>query len=224
MTDPNRIRAEARHLLMGLLERTAGVSKHGKGVSYREFFPVDVKEVITEVLDWQLRPLEDYDLRAKCDFTRKIIFFNVSRTTTGEMNYSLAHEIGHAVLHKQVVQCYGGSLNRPLRSVRRGIREPQPPKVAGLETDADQFAAELLMPPKAVREHFRTLFGEESLGTSSPKTLLNVKLGAGAPPYDVALELADSKPSSSLPTLAQQFGTSRSAMARRLVHLRLIHN
>jgi hypothetical protein len=46
----------------------------------------------------------------------------------------------------------------------------------------------------------------------------------GASPYAAAMEIADFSPSRDLPSLVQQFGTSKQAMARRLVKLDLVRN
>jgi Zn-dependent peptidase ImmA (M78 family) len=221
--DPESIRHAARKTLLEVLRNHRGPEKTEKKVPYSEFFPVDLKYVITTVLGWKLRPLRDYDQQAKSDFAQKVIFLNLTGTNQGEMNFSLAHEIGHALLHQRVVECNCGSLNRPPRSVRRRLRAFLPPEMVELETDANQFAAELLMPAKPVRAHFARLFQSASLASDSTQTQLHTGFGAGASVYDVAAALADKTPVRGLVSLTGQFGTSRSAMARRLVHLRLVH-
>lgn len=220
MSDPITIRSTAREVLTRLLEEKTS-DRRGQKIVYGEFFPVDLKHIV-RIIGWKLRPLEAYDQRAKSDFGQKIIFLNMTDTTPGEQNFSLAHEIGHALLHERIVECYGGSLNRPLRSVRRGLREPVPLKMADLESEADQFAAELLMPAKPVRQHFRHVFSVDSLSVSSPEATRLAQRGSGAPPYQVALELAGYYPRT-CKSMIDQFGTSKAAMARQMVRLRLVH-
>jgi len=69
--------------------------------------------------------------------------------------FTLAHELGHAVLHPGVVAhrdppMYGDE-GRQCRTL-----SPQ-------EKEANRFAAELLMPRRAVRQYFLELFGVRSL-------------------------------------------------------------
>jgi len=222
--DLELIRRTARKVLEGLLQIKLAEGDRRRKIGYREFFPIDLETIVTSVLGWKLRPLKNYDQRAKSDFHKRIIFLNLTGSGPGEKRYSLAHEIGHAALHGRDVECYGGSLNRPLRSVLRGPSAAEPPGIEGLETDAERFAAELLMPEKPIREHFELLFGCKSLHVDSLEALLYTRLGMGAPTYDAALEIAESGAAPGRPTLTQQFGTSRSAMARRLTNLKLVRN
>lgn len=221
MTSPGVIREKAREILMKLLERKLqGAGK--RVVIYNDFFPIDPELVITDVLGWRLRKLKDYDKRATSDFSKEIIYLNLTGTNPGEAAFSLAHELGHAVLHGRAVECLGGRADRPPRSVRRGVRQPMPSIVSSLESDANRFAAELLMPRKPVSEHFRNLFGVESLKSGSTEAMLLTKVGAGASVYQVARALADYKVSTNMKSLAEQFGTSSDAMARRLAELDLV--
>lgn len=235
MAGPGLIRDEAHSLLVKFFRLSRRVSQLGKKRGYRDFFPIDAKKVVEQALEWKIRPLDNYDQRAKCDFQQRVIFMNLNGTTPGEQSFSIAHEIGHARLHikdflaeseasarHDIIECYGGSLNRPLRSAFRGLNDENTPEMIELETEADQFAADLLMPPRPVREHFKLIFNTIPFRTSSDRVLSHTALGIGASPYDVAYELAAFKPSAHLSSLVEQFGTSRKAMARRLVNLGLV--
>jgi hypothetical protein len=66
--------------------------------------------------------------------------------------FTIAHEIGHWVLHPNM----NYHRDRPLNGGERANPErPQP------EQEADTFAAELLMPGKALRRKFINAFGSE---------------------------------------------------------------
>ena len=115
---------------------------------------------------------------------RVIIAVNRDDARTRQ-RFTIAHELGHLVMHP----------GRPLlvdASVRVNARTP----TAGFateveETEANRFAAALLMPARSIREQLDDL---DTLGSFSPATIKK---------------------------MAQQFGVSPAAMEIRLVNLGL---
>ena len=75
----------------------------------------------------------------------------VSSAALTAQRFTFAHEIGHYVIHTNVVSFRDRSLSSPDSS---RVRAPE-------EREADIFAAELLMPRKYVCTVFLSLFGGE---------------------------------------------------------------
>lgn len=125
--------------------------------------------------------------------------------------FTLAHELGHVVLHQ------GTGLHRD-RALRGSlVASPSNPE----ETEANIFAAAFLMPAKLVRAEFVKRFGTErfvlddatafALGDSSSSTLLPRRLAR-----------AEHFGGEHFVSLARHFRVSESAMAIRLAELELI--
>lgn len=133
--------------------------------------------------------------------------------------FTLAHEIGHWILHgRPLVGCSGqGSLftdddedlefvtmNRTVMSHPSALRDPE-------EIQANKFASNLLMPQQLVEQEFHFRFATEQ-----------VRRGAD---NDDVLRIAREYGSRALrdrPSLCQLFDVSRESMAYRLMDLRLI--
>lgn len=151
---------------------------HLKQPSSDNFFPIKVDEITKSIFGWEIKEVASIGqaqygdifsgepILGKIDFENKIITLNVDDTTKGERNYTLAHEIGHMVLHRNVVSCYGGSALRK-RSVRKLKYQYSNTANRKVEREADIFAYELLMPEKAVRTQFKKLFERESIRSLS---------------------------------------------------------
>ena len=105
-------------------------------------------------LDIEWRNLEEYTIDGKIlaaiSFYNKKIYLNESFATElqscpGRMNFTIAHELGHWVLHRELVQ--GDVL------LCRGVDK----MTDNLERQANLFATFLLMPEKFVTKYLREL-------------------------------------------------------------------
>lgn len=76
----------------------------------------------------------------------------VSTAPLSSQRFTLAHELGHYVLHTDSLAFRDRSLSAP------DVSRERPPE----EREADAFAAELLMPRKLVARVFQTIFGDGS--------------------------------------------------------------
>lgn len=200
-------------------------------LTIENFYPIDIERLV-KILGWSLEKRDiagysqyDEPLDAFVDYDEKTIFIstgdNVSR---GRMNFSLAHEIGHILLHGE--EGYG-ELNRT-----RSIGGKNPPQLSLLdqfEIEADRFAAELLMPKKAVCAHFQKLFSQPVL---TPESSLSGKIiekqgrknrfSYIPTRKELAKWVAVYRPSPDEISLAQFFNVSQQAMSIRLLDLLLV--
>lgn len=134
------------------------------------------------------------------------------------MNFTAAHEVGHAIMHQQS----GLHRDKPLDGSSTGPRDH-------IELEADKFAAYFLMPAKLVSSRFNESFPPELLQRDNLQHLLNrnndkrvekelsTKRGLAR-----ALAGLDSINGEAVFSLAEQFKVSREAMAIRLEELNLI--
>ncbi|MDQ7996906.1 MAG: ImmA/IrrE family metallo-endopeptidase [Luteibacter sp.] len=134
-------------------------------------------------------------------------------------SFTLAHELGHAVLHPDA----GGiHRDRPLDGAKRS-RAPG-------EWEADRFAAFFLMPEKLLRECFFQRFGTECFVVTDDtafalsRTTSDVVLQNNPTIRHLARLLATTETYNSRPfkSLAAQFRVSVGAMAFRLEELGLV--
>lgn len=133
------------------------------------------------------------------------------------MNFTAAHELGHAIMHQQS----GLHRDKPLDGSSIGPRDQ-------VELEADKFAAFFLMPAKLLICRFNERFPPELLQRDNLQHLLNrnkdkriekelsTKRGLAR-----ALAGLDSVNGKALFSLAEQFKVSREAMAIRLEELGL---
>lgn len=98
----------------------------------------------------------DPDILGGISFEENTIFINASAEAhEGRYNFTVAHEIGHHVLHKDLYMAvYAG---------QNGIMCREQTKKPLVERQADRFAAALLMPAPTIREAVS--------GRSKPKQL-----------------------------------------------------
>lgn len=73
---------------------------------------------------------------------RWVILYNPDIREDGRINFTLGHEFGHYLNHRQLIRAGGGSIECGQRAVL-GIDEDDARK---LESEADEFASYLLMP------------------------------------------------------------------------------
>jgi hypothetical protein len=140
--------------------------------------------------------------------------------------FTTAHEIGHWILHPEIVS----HRDRPLMGGERANIK-RPPK----EREADLFGAELLMPSKLLRKMFNSSFGGP-LDGSKPDEDLAFRLSASSGRSISACELAGREPmyrallvakagtfiTRSFVPMHQLFKVSPTAMAIQLLDLGLV--
>ncbi len=139
--------------------------------------------------------------------------------------FTAAHELGHALFHKQEVLHRDRALDGSGFQGERSIEERQ----------ADKFASYFLMPERPVRAEFRKLFGNEkfvldanaiftlSVGRNIREKDLKEQLKED--PFVIAKLVADLKLSAedgSRISIAEIFGVSVEAMAIRLKELKIV--
>lgn len=156
---PSKSIEEAYKALKTLYE--AKKTEYGGTIPFDDFYPIDLT-LLTRLLGWKVERVSivgylelTEPVDAQSDFQNKVITLTVGdHTILRRINFTLAHEIGHIMLHgKKGKQALLRA--RALREKRIG--NPQP--YARYEVEADRFAAELLMPQKAVRRRFEEVFG-----------------------------------------------------------------
>ncbi len=133
--------------------------------------------------------------------------------------FTTAHELGHALLHKQA----GLHRDRP-------VDGPAAKQRSSTEMEADKFASCFLMPEKLVKKRFASLFGTERF-VLDDAAMFMLKAG-GVTDFDEksislrklsrALASIQSYNGRHVDSLASQFHVSIEAMAIRLEELNLI--
>lgn len=135
-------------------------------------------------------------------------------------NFTAAHELGHALLHKQTVLHRDRPINGISKNVKRNFTERQ----------ADKFATYFLMPSKLVKKEFYEMFSTEkfiiddqtsfNLIKDSPSKLRNECRNLRG----LAIKLASSErfDNQSFISIAELFNVSTMTMAIRLEELNLI--
>ena len=141
-----------------------------------------------------------------------------SKQSFEALRFTAAHEVGHWVLHPGQVMFRDRSLGSP-----GGTSRPE------IEQEADFFAACFLMPPKLLRDAFRTLFPVREPLTNTGVVCFNLPNGRhleGLPPGSLEFALAVGKAESfngrRFESLSRLFGVSPIAMAIRLRELELV--
>jgi len=211
---------------------------------FENFYPVKLKDIINSILGWNLQEIPSIGqarygdvfssepVLGKIDLEKKLITINMGDTSEEVRNYTLAHEIGHLVLHQTTISCRGGSALRK-RSVRRLKFENRDEFALKQEREADIFASELLMPEKAVRKQFNTTFSRKAIRAQSTFVLKLYERQISdsfsrrpsidqSNPLAVARYLATFKPDPNVISLTEFFDVSREAMSFRLVELELV--
>lgn len=229
------IKKQARDLLLGLYRKY--YEEQGTYLHPDDFFPVDIQKIISSVMKWKLDVVSDIGcdtygqrLKGHCDYDEKHILIATEGINPGEKIFTIAHEIGHAVLHNHTSCIASGSARK--RSIRRVDKVMTTDKERRMEREANMFAAEILMPEKAVRDHFLKLFGRKELWIGSMKAQRiitdfikksknngkNLKNAKDFSPY-----FADYKNIKSSPSLREFFGVSSAAISRKLLELGLLY-
>jgi Zn-dependent peptidase ImmA (M78 family) len=229
------IKKRAREVLSDLYR--VYYEEKGQYLSPEEFFPIDPGKIISSVMNWELQSVSDigYDgngqrMRGQCDYKNRLISVATGDINAGEKTFTIAHEIGHAVLHTNVPRKSGVSERK--RAVRRITCLTSTREERKREKEANIFAAELLMPEKAVRDRFLRTFGRARIWLGSamaqkiinnfskgPQRLLFPLPGA----KDIAPYFADYKKTEEDQSMKEFFGVSKTAMSIRLLELNLVY-
>ena len=119
--------------------------------------PIDVLSVVEFELRLEIRPIsrlkEDNDIDALLlgDWQTIVVDQNqyMDDRYTNRLRYSIAHELGHYVLHKEVFsQIPKGSLEEWIAF----MRDMPEKEYSFLEYHANEFAGRFLVPPEALRQ------------------------------------------------------------------------
>ena len=220
----------ARKLLIGLWKRRGEFWP--RDIDPEELFPLDVPFVIHNLLGIRVEEPEEIPSEEEGLEIAGFIDREGKRIVAAQKykrqwrRFTLAHELGHWILHPDVVY----RRERPLTGAERyDYKRPHE------EVEADAFAAELLMPTKLLNKVFYKSFGAPIDGkvpnddlafwfsATSPTTIEPSELAARGSRYR-ALLLAQAEiwQSTSVIPLADRFGVSPTAMAIQLEGLGLV--
>jgi hypothetical protein len=240
-SDPKYFRENARERAKGVLRE---LYDYLGRPDTETFYPVRLDEYVRNVLGWELNETP-FIVQAKygdlytgepvlgeVDMEKKLISIKMEDTFKGDRNYTLAHEIGHIILHHSTLSCGGGAAFRK-RSIRKLKFGNSDPTVRIVEREADVFAAELLMPERAVRKQFKAIFDQDRIRSQSPlvgRLCDSEEIGRTrrrsrvdqSNPLNVARYLVTYRASGEKRTLVEFFGASVDAMSYRLTELDLV--
>lgn len=215
---------EMLHRLLDRRKTELGLQK----VDPEQFFPVEPRGLLDSI-GWTVEQVAmvgftstGEEILAKCIKANKTIL--VLGTLADDVKrYTVAHELGHVLLHTDIPDCNGGSLPR-VQSMRAAAKKDRRDDFPAIEREAEIFARELLMPERAVRRHFAKLFGVDQLRAASPTTAKYLPQRQSKRVKDVrevAQEIARwTGPSGT--SLAHFFGVSAKSMSSRLVGFSLV--
>ncbi|WP_117879836.1 cyclodeaminase/cyclohydrolase family protein [Aureibaculum luteum] len=182
-----------------------------KALAYN-YFPVETLEIIDD-------DYGSFEVAGIINQKDKIVLIsnNFDKNT---QNFTAAHELGHALLHKQTILHRDRPINGISQNIKRNFTERQ----------ADKFATYFLMPAKLVKKEFYDLFSTEkfiineqtsfNLIKDSPSKLRNECKNLRG----LSLKLASSErfDNQSFISISNLFNVSTMAMAIRLEELSLI--
>jgi hypothetical protein len=166
---------------------------------------------------WQARKGQQ-EVAGLIDRSMRVV--RLSRQFPGpSMAFTLAHELGHAVLHPE-----GSGVHRDRSRDRAGgSMNPE-------EAEADRFAVHFLMPERLVRERFEACFGSSPFNLTEETAFalrmgnLDAAEGRFSTRRSLSRHLADVEQFDTrhFPSLATVFGVSVTTMAIRLEELDLV--
>lgn len=228
-----RMSEQARDALKRLWAHLSTLRGHN--LTAAEFFPVNLDVLVRDILKWSLEqvatlpPADDFcKVHGRCNFKEKVISLAIDESRTqGEQNFTLAHEVGHVILHAAKYE-YLVARDRVRPITGRPKRKPP------IEEEADSFAADLLMPENAVRERFIATFDKEALWTGSSyvrEILSGEKKSAKSTSRYSSLDSHEVEVSQTLAafrgqsgqSMAEFFAVSRWAMGRKIRELGLVY-
>ena len=141
--------------------------------------PIKAEEIADLVYDlnFEEKNLDHYsnsgDVLAAIDISNKLIIINSAKrqelySNEGRKNFTIAHELGHFVLHKNLAK----STTQPILCREIGTA------TKGVERQADLFAVYLLMPEKMIRDEYNKIaepFDEKILRQLSDKFCVSME-------------------------------------------------
>lgn len=215
--------------------------KHLDNPPSERFYPIKLEVIITDIYGWNIKRVPHIGLArygsfttsepilGKIDVKEKSITISADATSEAERNFTLAHEIGHLVLHQASLSCSGGYALRK-HSLRRVSRDNPDRTLQRQEREAHVFASELLMPEDEIKRRFKLVFDREQIRTGSIFVeKLELDLGRNqrrrveeSEPLRLAHALARYKRSAEEQSLVEFFGVSDDAMGIRLIELGLV--
>jgi hypothetical protein len=167
-----RIRAPTKKLpyedIQGRVE--AFLRDHGR----YEALPIEVEELVEVDLGIDVVPVEDLqELQGECCLSGDLTTIYIDRAVyhhrvPHRLRSSLAHELGHIALHRELFEGLG------LQSVEERktfFQEVDQDDYFWLEKQAYNFAGCLLAPPEHLRQHFELELGEKAASIREAKGL-----------------------------------------------------
>lgn len=228
------IKKQARDVLSRLYR--VYYEETGQYLSPDEFFPVDLAKIISSVMSWEFEGVSDLGpdrygqrLRGDCNHDEKRIRISVEGMKPGEKAFTIAHEIGHALMHKEMYRPSSSSSRK--KRIRRVTALTETDYERKMEREADIFATEIVMPEKAVRAYFFRVFGRHSVWVGSAKARQVISAfrmkpdSAGVSGGDadgLASYFAEYREPRHA-SMKEFFGVSRAAMSFRLRELKLVY-
>ena len=233
MPPAEAVEKKAHEVLRQLARRVA--ERIGRRPEAAEFYPIELEEVAS-MLGWKVEGVAmiGYDrllrpIHGRVDFDKRVIQLDTrAMETEGRQRYTLAHELGHAVLHRASLSCGEQEFSMyRVSSERRLSRDRTPRQARFREDEVERFAGHLLMPEKAIRAHFGRLFSKDRFSAASHVVLRQFGLPTTTPlrPIEVRTQLAEHVATfrdDTMASLDDFFGVSRAAMERRLRELGLV--
>lgn len=123
--------------------------------------PVDIEQVIEAALGIRIIPIKN--LQKQCDMEGFISkdfssiyvdeFLYTDDRYYKRVRFTIAHEIGHYVLHRSTIDNQKFSNEEEWITFRMGIKDET---LGWIETQASEFAGRLLVPVESLVEEFRT--------------------------------------------------------------------
>ncbi len=228
----DRVRAAAHDSLLKLYQ---SMRADGEATGPESFFPVRLERVV-QLMGWELEVVsglgtvgaQRFEQLGRCVPGEKRIYLATDVASgSNELRFTLAHEIGHAALGHAALPCSSGGPQQAFRVKPARRAEAFGDEGWRTEAQANRFAAELLMPEKAVRKQFATVFERPTVWVGSAAAA-RILPSSFAQRQDLKLDemagfFAKFRRAEADCSLAGFFGVSLSAMGRRLIELRLIY-
>jgi Zn-dependent peptidase ImmA (M78 family) len=134
------------HVLEELAE---GTRRDAIGAGVEDVYPFDVESTVEFLFDFDLNhgAALPPGVLGSTDFDQRIVSVSERIRHDGRRRFTVAHEIGHIVLHRVLLEAQAAQV--PLFT-----QERLPAQDSRMELQADRFAAALLMPRDAMLERF----------------------------------------------------------------------
>ena len=167
--------------------------------------PIDMELIVEKRLGLNIEPirslLRDHDIDAylRWDLTGIVVDYEcyMEERFSNRVRFSFAHEIGHYILHKDVIEQIGMSTTDEWKDSVLALVEKE---YKGYEWQANEFAGRLLVPHNVLKKQINETFKAQN---SAP---LHKYLESDT---DVALALISN-------SLSQTFGVSDEVIQRRI--------